>query len=651
MDLPLKRVLLALLLSAPAASAQNLAVEVVKTAPTGAPVEVGVTGTGLAEGASVTLTWAVGGGEARSLTSAVGPDGTAKIPLLPDLPGEARIEVRAGDRTAAATTRFFPGWLSLMPPLVAIGLAILTRQVVVALFAGILVGALVRFSWRPVTAVLSIVDTYALDALKDESHASIVIFSLLLGGMVAVVTRAGGMAGIVEAFRAKARSRRGAQSVGFFLGLVIFFDDYANSLVIGNTMRPLTDRMRISREKLAYIVDSTAAPVAGLALVSTWVGYEVGLIKDSLAAVGIGVDAYKVFLSSIPYSFYPLFALAMVALVAVTGREFGPMLAAERRAALGGKVLRDGATPLAATESEMLTAKAGAPPRWWNALIPIGVLTGTVLVGLWWTGRESLAADGDPLGTRPALEVLGSGNPVHALGDIFSSANSYGALLWGSLAGCIAAVVLAVSQRVLRLDEAMAAWLAGITSMMLAMVVLILAWSIGAVCRDLRTAEWLVAHVSDGLPPFLLPTIVFLLGALIAFATGTSWGTMAILVPLAVPLAHHAGAGAAASAGEPHWLLVATVAAVLAGAIFVDHCSPISDTTVLSSMASGSDHIDHVRTQLPYAATAAAVAIVCGTVPAGLGVSPLLSLGAGLVAMVLAVRFIGRRIEPESPML
>jgi Na+/H+ antiporter NhaC len=634
---------------AAAAPAQDATLDVTlpPVAPTGATLRVAGTASGLPAGTEVAYEWREGSGRLEAGRLQLGEDGSFSIEVVPAGSGEASLALAAAQASASASTRVFPGWLSILPPLLAIGLAMLTRQVVVSLFAGILLGAIFYSGFDPGRGILRVIDRFALEALTDPDHASIVLFSLLLGGMVAVISRAGGMHGIVEVFRHRAHSKRGAQLVGAVLGFLIFFDDYANSLVVGNTMRPLTDRMKVSREKLAYVVDSTSAPVAGIALISTWIGFEVSLIGDAFAALGLSDDSYKTFLSSIPTCFYPILALVFVLLVAGTGRDFGSMLRAERRAATG-LVLRPGAVPLAALESDRLQVKPGVLPRWWVALVPIGVLAATVLLGLWWTGRAALAVEGKPLGTAPALEVFTSGNPIKQLGDVFAAASSYKVLLWGSLFGCVAAILLAAGGRKLRLAEAMEAWVGGVSAMVLAIVILTLAWSIGAVCKDLATADWIVAQAARGVPAGLLPALLFVLGGAVSFATGTSWGTMAILFPLAVPLAHHAASGLDPEAA--HRILIGTVGSVLSGAIFGDHCSPISDTTVLSSMASGSDHIDHVRTQMPYALLVGVVAVGCGYLLIPLGVPAGVSLLLGTGVLAAALFLLGKRVEePAAP--
>jgi Na+/H+ antiporter NhaC len=514
---------------------------------------------------------------------------------------------------------------SLLPPLVAIGLALTLRQVVASLVLGVFVGAMLMVG-SPGTAFLRVVDTHIRDALADADHVSIILFSMLLGAMVGVMSRAGGTAGVVQALAPLATSARRSQIATWFMGLAIFFDDYSNTLVVGNAMRPVTDRFRVSREKLAFLVDSTAAPVACVALVSTWVGYLVSVLGDALAASGAEVNAFTLFLRSIPAAFYPFAALTLTLSIAASRRDFGPMLTAERRA-MTGDLLAPGAQPLADYESAGLEPDPDTPNRWANAALPVATVVVVTLAGLWSTGRTAMIAAGV---SQPDLrQIVGASDP-------------FSVLLWGSFAGLAAAIVLTAGQRILTLGQAFEAVLTGFRSMLIAMVVLTLAWALGGVCDQLDTAEWITARIGDQLPPAALPTMVFLVAAAVAFSTGTSWGTIAILVPLAIPLA-------LATEDPPGVLLTATVSAILGGAVFGDHCSPISDTTIMSSMATSCDHVDHVRTQLPYAATAAVVCLALGYVPVGLlRVDPWLCLPVVVLATAAVPWVLGRPVEKIS---
>ncbi|HSM35163.1 MAG TPA: Na+/H+ antiporter NhaC family protein [Longimicrobiales bacterium] len=534
-----------------------------------------------------------------------------------------------------------PGWLSIVPPLAAIAAALVFREVVISLFAGVWLGALFLANWNPITATLRTVDQFMVGALFDADHVSIIIFTLLLGGMVGVMSRSGGTLGIVEALRPYATSRRRGQLLTWLAGLVIFFDDYSNTLIVGNTFRPVTDRLRISREKLAYIVDSTAAPMAAIAVVSTWVGFEISLIAEALGAAATQAtdpalaadlqagasNPFTVFLHSIPYLFYPILALLFVAMTVVTRREFGPMLVAERRAAAGDGVSRPGASPASSTDSGLLEPDEGTPHRWANALVPVLVVILVVVAGIWTSGAESLGP-----GDHTLWEVVGAGDP-------------YKSLLWGSMLGALVAIVMATAQRLLRATEAVEAFVGGMRAMMMAMIILTLAWSIGDVTEALGTGPYLTGVLSEALPLWSLPALVTVVAAAVAFATGSSWGTMAILFPVVIPLAVSMGAGASFDGGGHYTILLGAISSIMAGSIFGDHCSPISDTTVMSSLASACDHVDHVRTQLPYALTVAVIAILVGDIGSAIGLPPWLSILIGLGLLYAVLRLAGRPVD------
>ncbi|MDH3786535.1 MAG: Na+/H+ antiporter NhaC family protein, partial [Acidobacteriota bacterium] len=555
-----------------------------------------------------------------------GPPGRGKLRLV--LPGSS---VDAID----VPVRGIPGWLALVPPALAILLALLFRQVLPALAIAVWVGATIVYG-GPLVGLLRWIDHYAVNAIVDRDHTRVLLFSLLLGGMVGVMLRSGGTNGLVDSLRGFATSRRRGQLTTWGLGLFVFFDDYANSLLVGNTMRPVTDRLRISREKLAFLVDSTAAPVASIFLVSTWIGFEVSLIGDALTTSGSDLDPYVVFLRSLPYNFYPVLALAFGLMLCSTGRDFGPMREAEKRA-LSGHVLREGSTPLADFDHEDLKPVGDKPHRLWNAVVPVASVLIVTFVSLWLSGRAGLIENGDPDGTRTLGELGWRG-----LGNVLGAGSSYDALLYASLSGCLVAIALPWVQRILSLAQAVGAWIAGVRGMMMAFVILALAWCISAVCQDLHAADYMVNILSDRLHPGLLPAIVFMIAAATAFATGAAWGTMGILIPLAVPSAFALAQSGGYSVAGAESILLATISSVLAGAIFGDHCSPISDTTVLSSMASACDHVDHVRTQMPYAMVVAGVALVFGYIPAGLGFSPWLSLIASALTLFGILRLVGR---------
>lgn len=528
-----------------------------------------------------------------------------------------RVEVGALER--AFGVPITSGWWSLIPAMVAIGLALATRQVIVALLGGVFVGALI-LGFGVVGGFGNTLDRLVYSAAELD-HVKIMMFTLLMGGLVGLVTSSGGAAGILRWLVCFARTPRSALLSTWAMGMAVFFDDYASSLLVGNTMRPVTDDLKVSREKLAYIVDSTAAPIASLALISTWIGYEISVLADAMKLAGIERDAYEVFIAGLPSRFYQILCLVFVAYVAATGRDFGPMLSAERRARQGRGLLRPGAKPLMDTKMVSDTG-TNARPRLWLALLPIGTMIGVALGVMAITGLSGAAAD-------PEVFAAARGDGIiRTLGFVLGNAASYDALVYGAGAGVGVAIIGAGASRALRWSEAFDAFLRGIQAMMLAVVVLVLAWSVGSVMGDLHAGAFVSSAIGDRLPLAVVPALAFVLAALIASATGSSWGTMAVLFPIVIPLA---ASGLGSPNGES--IFLAASSAVLGGAVFGDHISPISDTTVLSSIACASDHVDHTRTQAPYALVVGAVAIVLGYLPVGFGFSPwlLLILGAGLL--------------------
>ena len=572
----------------------------------------------------------------------VGPDGMPKLPddleiengtltidkVVLESSGHNNIAVVYGTLRESKNIQSLPAILSLAPPLIAIGLAVLFKEVLLSLFAGIWIGAIFIAGYNPINGFLVAIDKYVVPSLADKDHAAVILFSMGLGGMVGLISRNGGMHGVVDKISKYAKSARSGQVATLSMGLLIFFDDYANTLLVGNTMRPFTDKLKISREKLAFLVDATAAPIASIAFISTWIGFQNGLIQKGFESIGLDKDPYLMFIRSIPYSFYAFIMLGLIVITALRARDFGPMLTAERRARETGKVIRDGATPLAGANLSELEVPDNIEKRWYNAMIPIGFVIVTTIVGLYFNGRAALGASSESL----------------AFHEIIGSANSFTVLMWAAFGGSILAGIMSLSQKLMTLQETVDGYLNGVKSMVYAMVILILAWSLGSIAADLSTAQY-VLHVTRGLfSPNLLPAMTFIVAAMMGFATGTSWGTMAILTPIVIPMAYHLPIEAGIDVSVQTSILLGTIAAVLSGACFGDHCSPISDTTILSSMASGSDHIDHVKTQLPYALLAAGVATVFGYIPAGYGMNPLISILLGIGALYLIHRKISKPV-------
>ncbi|WP_048165879.1 Na+/H+ antiporter NhaC family protein [Palaeococcus pacificus] len=480
------------------------------------------------------------------------------------------------------------GVLSLLPPLVAIILAIWTKRVILALFAGVWIGGVMASGWNPLGGTTQSLEWIVANA-TDDWNARILLFDFLIGAGVGLIYKSGGAMAIGKALTKRVKTSRAASLMGWLLGVLVFFDDYTNTIIVGNTMRPITDRTRVSREMLAYIDDSTAAPVAGLALVSTWIGYEIGLIGDSFKDLGVNYGAYAAWMSSVPYRFYSILAIILVFIIAYTQRHYGAMLHAEYRTRTEGKVLRDGAKPMMTTEIDLGAPKEGGTVHFF--IWPILALVFITLYGMWYTGGggETYAAAGSF--KDGIMEVLSNSDPATAL-------------LWGSFTMVVLAFALVVGTRHMTIEEAETAIVQGMKQMIIANTILVLAWSIKSAADAVGTAPYVVDLAkSAGITGGLVPLIVFLIAMFISFTTGTSWGTFSIMMPIAIPLAY----GVTGRVGPE---VFAAIGAVFAGGIFGDHCSPISDTTIMSSMFSGSDHIDHVTTQVPYAVTASSVGLI-----------------------------------------
>ena len=532
------------------------------------------------------------------------------------------------------------GLLSLLPPLVAIVLAFKTKQVLPSLFAAIFVGATIIAGGNVFEGFSNTVTKYIAGSVASEWNAGIIVFDIGLGGMIGLVAASGGAKAIAEWLAKKAKTAKSGMAATWAMGLLIFFDDYSNTLLVGTTMRPLTDKLRISREKLAFLTDSTAAPVASMALISTWIAYEMGLLRDAFAAIGVEANIYSVFIQSIPFRFYSLIMLGFVLMIALTGRDYGPMLKAERRARYEGKLVADGSTPLASKELTEMEIKDGTPLRAINAILPVFTVIFMVIFGLYLTGKNAILG-----GDNQSLIDAVNSSPFAftTIRDIIGSGSTTTAMMWAAFSGSFVAFVLVLTQKILTFEEAMQAWIDGAKSLVIAIFVLVMAWGIGSMCKDLGTAKYLVGLLEGKISASVIPLAVFILGCIIAFSTGTSWGTTAILMPIAVPLAF------TLSGGETGTILFATIGAVFTGAVFGDHCSPISDTTIMSSMSAASDHIDHVKTQIPYALTVAIIAVVVGYLPAALiGINPFISLLLGYALAFGAIKVFGKVVENTS---
>ena len=532
------------------------------------------------------------------------------------------------------------GIFTLIPPIVAILLAFITKNVVISLFIGVLSGGFIlnltgfNVFGALTQAFLDFINR-ALNSLSDPWNAGIVMQVLVIGGVINLVAKMGGAKAIAEALAKKAKTAKSAQLITWFLGICVFFDDYANSLIVGPIMRPVADKMKISRERLAFIIDATAAPIAGLAIISTWIGLEVSLISEGFESIGVEASGFGVFLQTIPYRFYNILILAFIVIKIITLREFGPM----RKAEISARKLKDLTNEeIAVTSSHMdeLEPKEGVKLSIWNAIVPIGALIISAIVAFYYSGYSSIMA-GDDI----AIKAIVTNSPLSfkAILEVFAASDASIALLQSAIFSTVVAIVMAVWKKIFTISEAIEVWIDGMKGLIITGVILILAWSLGSVIKELGAAEYLVEALNGAIPAFLLPSLIFILGAIISFSTGSAYGTMSILMPLAIPLAYKINP-------EMSFVIVST-SAVLTGAIFGDHCSPISDTTILSSMGAGCSHIEHVKTQMWYALFVAAITILFGYIPAGFGLPIYIVLPMSCVALFIGVMIFGKKVEEE----
>ena len=519
------------------------------------------------------------------------------------------------------------GALSLVPPLLAIVLAIATRKAILSLFIGIWAGGIIA------TGSVGLGQTFGWLAKAigaSEFHAQIIIFTLLLGSAVAMIWRLGGSHAVRDWAAERIDTKRKAGAAAWVLGLVLFFDDYANTAVVGSTMKDISDNLHVSREKLSYLVDSTAAPVATLAI-SSWVAFQLSMIEAGYGATDLPDSeipgSFAVFLESIPYNMYSILAIVMVAIIVFSQRDYGEMLTAEHRASETGKVTRDDAQPMQDVEAELGDSNVD-DPRLLSFILPIVVLIGVTIGSALYTGYEP--------GASPY--------------DMITGADYALALIFGSFAMVATTYVLGYVYDVLSLSESVDTTIDGFGIMLTAVTILVLAWGLGNVVGPvdeggLGTGGYVSGAVEAFLTPEILPVVVLFTAAFIAFSTGSSWGTMSIVTPIAVPVAWNLT--------ESHTMVAVMVGMVFSGAIFGDHSSPISDTTVLSSTFTGADLVDHVRTQFYYAVTVAMVTAGLMLVWGYTRISPFVLLLAGVFALVGLVYGLStldarrRGIDPE----
>ena len=459
------------------------------------------------------------------------------------------------------------GALSLIPAILAVGLAFWTKNVIISMFTSLYVGVLIISNLNPWLSLQDMFSNHLFVDFTGSSNAQTVIMMYFVGGFVALIEKSGGAKAFAASLAKKVKNRATAQTCTWLGGLAIFFSDSGNSLILGPIFRPILDRLRVSREKLAYILDSTSSPVCILIPVTGWGVYIMSIIAEEHENLGISASDSTTFIQAIPYQFYALLALLLIPLIAMGKRDFGPMLKAERRA------VEIGLSPeQIAQSSELGVEETETKATAWNMIVPLVVLFATIFIMFIGWGF-------------PTQNIPGSKIRVALTSGYFLATLSIG--------------IMVIKQGIMKFNEVVDTWVGGVKKMAGILAIIVFAWGVGSVCSALGTSQFIVDKTIGFLSPSLVPFVLFLIGAVVSFATGTSWGTMAILLPLGINMA------VSFEVSE-----IITIAAVLSGSLFGDHCAPISDTTVMSSMAAECSHIDHVKTQLPYACLAAAAAAV-----------------------------------------
>jgi len=521
-------------------------------------------------------------------------------------------------------------WYSVLPPLLAVVMALVSHRLLLSLGTAILLGGfLMAFQTNSDSILIDTVSnsgSYLFKNMTDSWNLKVLAFVICILSMISVVIVAGGLKGIVNHLLPYAKTPRSTQLITAISGLVVFIDDYANTMIVGSSMRTVTDQYKISREKLAFIIDATSAPVAGLAVISTWIGFEVGLFGDVSKTLNIGLDGYSMFFDAFAFRFYCILMLIFVFINIWTKRDFASMHLAEVRAT-NGKLFADDASITVNTAFSIISPDENSKTRAKTALIPFSILFVVLLVGLWIDGGGMKHLN------QSTFNLLSVDSWRHVISN---TENSTSILLISAFLGLLSSIFLANVYAKTQLSLIYKAVISGTKASFLPVLILLLAWSLKSTCDDLNTGEYIVTLLSPHLSPLWFPAILFFIAAITAFGTGTSWGTMSILIPIAIPIAY-------ALDGQNYGLVtIICLGAVLDGAIFGDHCSPISDTTIMSSIAAQCDHIHHVQTQIPYSLFVASVALFIGYIPAAMGFSPILSYILGAIALFAGLRYFGK---------
>ncbi|WP_052430386.1 Na+/H+ antiporter NhaC family protein [Sporocytophaga myxococcoides] len=559
--------------------------------------------------------------------------------------------------------RHLPDWLSIIPPLLAIALSLIFHEVITSLFLSVFVGVLLLIGFEfsnVIPAFLRVIDSYILEVLRDSKHLSLISFAFMVGGMIALIAKNGGLTGLVNKISAIAHSSRSAQLTTLFLSLSIFFDNYVNILIVGNTMRPITDKYKVSREKLAFIVSTTAASAASLGFFTTWTGAEMVYVHDATSYLRLGNSAFSIFFKSLQYAYYPIFMLILTFALIVSRKDFNKMADAEVNARSAGIKNEQNDKSIEKNIErdivEILHPESQNGGKWINAAFPLIVLFITAIAGLIVTGTENLYQ-----------KMLGKGIPITSqnlssvwkflydfdnknisffqkLGELFGNGDFYIALLWSSFSSLLTAFLLTLLHKNLTLKRTTEIMIHGFRVMLSAIIILIFSWSLAEITEDLHATEYLSSVITGYIKPSLLPIVSFLLAATFAFSTGSVWGAMAILYPLLVPVSWMISASSGLSISDTESITYNVIATILSGSVFGIHCSPVSDSTIMSSIASDCNHIQHIKTQLPYAATIALISVLVFFFSL-INFHWIFNLGLGTILIILIVKFSGKRVE------
>ena len=479
------------------------------------------------------------------------------------------------------------GFLAVVPPLLTIVLAIITKEVLMSLFIGVFTGCMILASWNPINAMVKMIDLFigtydeagvlTPGAVTNPWNMQVLMIIILLGGLIGLMTRSGGSAAFGALLGSKIKTRKGAQGTTWLIGMLIFFDDYFNALTNGAIMRPISDRYGVSREKLSYILDSTAVGICLIVPLSSWVAFICSLIADSYAQAGITGDPFKVFLTAIPYNYYAWLSLSMVLVVVYFNLDFGPMAKAEKRTKETGRLCDKTFSGGGADDDDYSTIEqANGKPV--DLLAPILLLIACSLIFMLFTGGFFETFD--------LMDAVNNMNGMLAITYAFSIA-------------VVFAIIFYKIRGLSKVTESIGAFITGTKAIIYVLLLLAFAWAIGGVGTELDTAGYMVQIFQGNVPAFLTPVFIFIIACVMTFSTGATWGTYAIMIPLAVPL------GVAMDVST-----LACITAVIGGGGFGNHCSPLADTAILSSAAANIRHIDHIKTQIPYSCTCAGVACV-----------------------------------------